>query len=79
MKIYVFYPILFAINPILLMYFININGIPVSLLFPVIFVTPLIALALMWLLNKYYKDVHRAGIDGYTLMFWFFKCIPFQV
>ena len=79
MKKFVFYPILFSINPILLMYFVNINGIPLSLLFPVIFITPLIALGLMWLLNKYYKDIHRAGFIVFIITLWFFYYIPFRI
>src|SRR4030043_907984 len=79
MKKIVFYPVLLSINPILLMYLVNINGIPVFLLFPVILITPIIAFGLMWILYKYYKDIHRAGFIVFIITLWFFYYVPIRV
>jgi hypothetical protein len=79
MKKCVFYPILFSTIPILLMYLVNINGLPISLLFPTIFLAALISLGLIWLFFKYNKDVHRSGFVIFILTFWFFYYIPFRV
>jgi hypothetical protein len=78
MKEYVFYSILFSTIPILVLYLVNINGLPMSLLFLIILIPTLILIRFMLLFSNTIK-IHRSGIDGYTLMFWFFKCIPFQV
>ena len=79
MKKYVFYPILFLINPILLMYAVNISDISFSQLFPIILITPLLALGLIWILFKLYKDIHRAGFMVFLLTFWFFYYVPVRV
>jgi len=72
MKKLVFYPILFSINPILLLLAANISDVALIQLFPVVLVSPLIAAGLMWLLNKWLKDIHRTGLIVFLLTFWFF-------
>jgi hypothetical protein len=79
MKKYVFYPILFAINPVLLLYAINISDVPASVIFPVILVCPLITLGLMWLINKYIKNIQRTGFIVFLFLLWFFYYVPFRV
>ena len=72
MKKHVFYPILFSVNPILLLLAANISDVPISQLFPIILITPICAFGLMWLLNKWLKDIHRAGFIVFLAIFWFF-------
>jgi hypothetical protein len=61
------------------MYAVNISDVSISLLFPIILIFPLFILGMMWLLNKYYKDLHRAGFVVFVLTLWFFYYIPFKV
>ena len=72
MKKYVLYPLLFSINPILLLLAANISDLPLSQLFPVIVITPLVAAGLLWLLNKWLKNIHRAGFIVFLIILWFF-------
>jgi hypothetical protein len=79
MKKYVFYPILFSINPILLLYAINLSDVPLSSIFPVIFFAPLLTTGSMWLVNKYIKAIHRTGFIVFLFLLWFFYYLPFRV
>ena len=79
MKKYVFYPILFSINPILLMFAVNISDLSVTQLFPIILITPLLALGLVWLFYKIFKDIHRAGFIVFLLIFWFYYYVPVRL
>ncbi len=72
MKKVAFYPILFAINPILLLLAGNINDIPISELFPSILISPLVATGLMLLINWRLKNIHRSAFFVFLLEFWFF-------
>ncbi|HEX9090761.1 MAG TPA: hypothetical protein VF831_04695, partial [Anaerolineales bacterium] len=72
MKKFTFYPLLFSINPILLLLAANISDVPVSQLFPVILIMPLVAGGLLLLLNKWLKVIHRAGFIVFLITFWFF-------
>jgi hypothetical protein len=72
MKKYVFYPILFSINPVLLLLAANISDLPLSQLFPVILISPIAATLLLWLVNKWLKDIHRAGFITFLASVWFF-------
>jgi hypothetical protein len=72
MKKYVFYPILFSINPILLLLAANISDLPLSQLFPVILISPIVAAGLMWIINKRLKDIHRTGFIIFLATIWFF-------
>ena len=72
MKYNVYYPILFSINPILLLFAVNLNEITISQLFPVVILSPLTAAGLIWLLNKYLNNYHRSGYIIFILSFWFF-------
>ena len=72
MKKFAFYPVLFSINPILLLLAANISDVPVGQLFPVIVISPVVAAGLMWLLNRWIKNIHRAGFSVFLLTFWFF-------
>ena len=66
MKKYVFYPVLFSINPILLLLAVNITTVSISQLFPVILITPLIAIGLMWLLNKWLTRYSSGWIHRFS-------------
>jgi len=72
MKKFAFYPLLFSLNPILLLLAANISDVPISQLMPVILITPLVAAGLMWIMNKRLKDIHRAGFIVFLITFWFF-------
>jgi hypothetical protein len=72
MKKYVFYPILFSINPVLLLLAANISDLPLSQLFPVILISPIAATLLLWLVNKWLNDIHRAGLIIFLSTIWFF-------
>ena len=72
MKKYVFYPILFSINPILLLLAANISDLPLSQLFPVILISPIVAIVSIWLLNKWLNDIHRTGFIIFLATIWFF-------
>ena len=72
MKKYVLYPLLFSVNPILLLLAANISDLPLSQLFPVILITPLVADGLLWLLNMWLKNIHRAGFIVFLTILWFF-------
>jgi len=72
MKKIVFYPILFSIDPILLLLTGNLHLINVNQLFPFILIIPLCATGLFWLLNRWLKDIHHAGFVTFLIIFWFF-------
>jgi hypothetical protein len=72
MKKIVFYPILFALNPILLLYSANVSDIPLSKIFPVLVIIPLICGGLFFVLAKVLKDLQRAGFVIFLLEIWFF-------
>jgi hypothetical protein len=72
MKKIVFYPILFSLNPILLLFASNVSDIPISELLPIILITPICAIGLMALLNRWLKDIHRAGFLVFLISLWFF-------
>jgi hypothetical protein len=72
MKKIVFYPILFSIDPILLLLTGNLSVIPIYKLFPLILIIPLFAAGLFWLLNHWLKDIHHAGFVTFLTLFWFF-------
>ncbi len=72
MRKIIFYPILFSINPMLLLLAANVSDVSISQLFPVIVIAPIGALVLLWLLNKWLKDIHRAGFIVFLTIFWFF-------
>jgi hypothetical protein len=78
MKKLVFYPILFSINPILLLYSVNINNISPTQLSPGIFISALVALLLLFLVNLIIKDIHRAGFIVFILALWFYYYMTFQ-
>jgi hypothetical protein len=79
MKKFVFYPILFSINPILLLYAVNINDVSLSLLFPIIPILIIAVIASMWMLNKWLKDTHRVGFLLFIFAFWFFYYVPINL
>jgi hypothetical protein len=79
MKKYVFYPILFSISPILLLLGANISNWSISQLFPIILITPVCSIGLMWILYKWLKDIHRAGFIVFLITFWFFYYTPIRV
>jgi hypothetical protein len=79
MKKYVIYPILFSINPILLLYAINFSDVPLSSIFPVIFLAPLLTFGLMWLFNKLFKDMQRTGFVVFLILLWFFYYLLLRV
>mgnify|MGYP001027009528 FL=1 len=68
----IFYPVLFAINPILLLFSANVSDIPLSEIFPSIAITPLICGGLYWLLTGLVKNNHRAGLITLLIEIWFF-------
>ncbi len=72
MKNIVFYPMLFALNPILLLYSANVSDIPLSKIFPVIVIIPLICGGLFFILARRLKDLPRAGFVIFLLEIWFF-------
>jgi len=72
MKKIVFYPVLFSLNPILLLFASNVSDIPISELLPIILITPICAIGLMALLNRWVKDIHRAGFLVFLISLWFF-------
>ena len=79
MKKYVFYPILFSINPVLLLYAVNSSNVPLSLLFPIVPFILIAILGIMWLLNKWLKDIHRVGFIVFVFSFWFFYFVPIKI
>jgi hypothetical protein len=59
-----------------------------SQLFPVIFISPIIAALLSWVVNKWFKNIHRTGLVIFLAAIWVFslwnsllvgKCNLFQV
>lgn len=79
LKKYAFYPVLFGINPILLMYAVNSSDVAPALLFPIILIAPLITIGLLWVINKWLKNIHRAGLVVFVLTLWFYYYIPFKI
>jgi hypothetical protein len=72
MKKTIFYPVLFAVNPVLLLFSANVSDIPLSEIFPSIVITPLICGGLYWLLTGMVKNTHRAGLITLLIEIWFF-------
>ena len=72
MKNYVFYPILFALNPILLVFSANVSDLPLAILFPGIVIVPLVCGVLFALLTRITNDIHRSGYVIFLLEIWFF-------
>jgi hypothetical protein len=72
MKKCVFYPILFALNPILLLFSANVSDIPLTKIFPVILIIPLICGGLFFALARMLKDCQHAGFLVFLLEIWFF-------
>ena len=72
MKKIVFYPILFAIDPILLILTGNLMVIPIKQLFPLIFIVPICVAGLFWIVNRWLGDMNRAGFVVFLTTFWFF-------
>jgi len=68
----VFYPILFSIDPFLLLITGNLSVVPIAQIFPSIIIALFSALFLFWLISKWLKDIHRAGFVTYMVIFWFF-------
>ncbi len=78
MKKLVFYPIIFSINPILLLYQVNISNMAYSQLSPIIFIAPLAVLLLLIGLNRILHNSHRAGFVLFTVSMWFFYYVPIR-
>ena len=72
MKKYVFYPILFGVNPILLVFSANVSDLPLAILFPGMVIVPLLCGGLFALLARITKDTHRSGYVVFLLEIWFF-------
>jgi hypothetical protein len=72
MKKFVFYPLLFSVDQILLLFAANLADIPISQIFPVIMILPMVTGILVWLLYEWLKDFHRAGFIIFLTILWFF-------
>lgn len=74
----IIYPILFALNPILLPLSANISDISINEAFPLIIILPIIAISLMALGKKVLKDPNRSGYITFILFIWFFHYNNFK-
>ena len=72
LKRIVFYPVLFSIDPILMLLTGNLSSILLHQMFPSIILVLFCALSLFFVVNKKLKDIHRAGFITYMAIFWFF-------
>ncbi len=79
MKKLVLYPILFSVNPLLLLYVVNVSNLAFYQLSPLIFIAPLVALLLLLAINRLVKDGHRAGFIVFILALWFFYYVPVRI
>ncbi len=77
-KALIIYPILFALNPILLPLSANISDVSLDQLFPMILLLPTFAFVIMVKLNKILGDSHRAGYTTFILIIWFFHYNNFK-
>lgn len=68
----IIYPVLFAVNSILLLFSANVSDIALGELIPSIVIIPLLCGGLYWLLARIVKNYHRAGFLTFLIEIWFF-------
>ena len=72
MKKLAFYPLLFALNPILLVFSANVSDLPLAILFPGVVIIPLVCGLLFALTASVTKNVHRSAYVAFLAEIWFF-------